>query len=744
MKNRNEVSAYLENISILLLGAYLVVFPLLFTDLTTDLFSIPKQLLTGGVALVLLLLSGAHMLSEGNVRVTRTPFDVPIIIFALVAVASSVISTSKADAILAVAPVVFAVVLYFFFTNLIKSRAALVFLVSSFVLGVTISAGLSALSFFKVYPIPLAYTKVPYFTTVGGLLELAVLIAFSLPMVIAFAYKGLAVLVGGAAAPRDEDKNSLLGIALVGTVATLILAAGLGTTVYQLATTQKPLILPFSTGFQIAFAAISQDSAHMFGVFQGFLFGSGFGTFFSDFMRFKPALFNANQTLWTVPFGTSSNLVLDLLATTGVLGFATFIYILYTGVKEIARARAVHRNPLVQAVTASLIFTLLATVLIPFSIVTTVTFFIIIGLFAGALRSVETPATLQRYYDVIVHFTAYKEGSVMGFHMSPAAEAAPKRQTDAGMAKFFPVSLFLLFSVIVAVTGLYLYWFISSDMVFRHSYVAAAQNNGLQTYYDQRAAMQTFPYREGYFRIASQTDLALANLLASNLPKDSSPSAQVQQTITTLIQESIGNARTATQLSPLNTIDWQNLSSVYRAMIGYGKGADQFAVQFQQQAVQLAPNDPQSYINLGGIYYQLQAWDNAQQAFQVAIQLKPDYANAYYNLGHALESKSDLQNALLAYETVQQLTGPDKDAQKKIATEIDTLKKKIGEQAKAAQQKPTAQQTASSAQQPVELNKPANQLPEQQQPVKIPEPKVTVTPGAASSTPAATTPAPSK
>lgn len=69
------------------------------------------------------------------------------------------------------------------------------------------------------------------------------------------------------------------------------------------------------------------------------------------------------------------------------------------------------------------------------------------------------------------------------------------------------------------------------------------------------------------------------------------------------------------------------------------KDAERFAILTNQQAISIDPNNPQQYLNLGSIYYQLGQWDNAVHQFQIAITLKNDLSNAYYNLGHALEQK---------------------------------------------------------------------------------------------------------
>src|SRR3989344_4240443 len=118
MENKNEVSTYLENISILLLGLMLFGLPLIFTTLTTDGFTLPKQILLVVGGLVLLLLSGARMISEGSVRIRRTPFDIPLALFGMVILVSAALSINRIDSLISTVPAVFAIISFYLVINL--------------------------------------------------------------------------------------------------------------------------------------------------------------------------------------------------------------------------------------------------------------------------------------------------------------------------------------------------------------------------------------------------------------------------------------------------------------------------------------------------------------------------------------------------------------------------------------------------------------------------------------------------
>lgn len=684
---KNEVSSYLENISLLVLGIFLIIFPVFLLTQTTDPLILPKQILFGGVILFQLALFGTKTITQGTIVFRRTPFDLPLGLFALFAILSSVFAVNRADSVIAVVPLLFAILAYFIIVNLVKDESSVLFLLSSAILGACLASFLAVLTFFKIYILPFDFTRIQTFTPLGNLLDQAVY---------------LVVVLALAAYPviRNYKKISprIIGLG----IASLIILAGLSITIYELvappAGGQKLLLLPFETGFQTAFAAISQDTGR---TLQGFLVGSGFGTYMSDFTRFKQAAFNLNQSLWFYTFFKSSSFVLELLATVGILGISAFAFLIARIIKVI-RETGVKENVVLPA----LLLVLAGAFLLPFSFVTQTLIFVVLGIFsAGA-------GTSANFFDIEFSFIA-KKGDT----------------ETSERAKFLPVSFFLLTIIVGAVSAIYAIKYVSSDIFFQRSLVAASKNQGIESYNNQLSAINAFPHRDAYHRVFSQTNLSLANSLVAQQPKNSSPSAQAQQTISSLIQQSINTARNATAVSPQNTLNWQNLSSVYRSLIGFGKDAEKFAILANQQAISLDPNNPQQYINLGGIYYQLGDWENAQRQFQVAVNLKPDFANAYYNLGHALENKGDLQNALAQYQAVKTLIAGDPANSKKIDEEIGALEKKIGSTEQNSKQNVVSGQQSNSAlknQPPLGISEPSAQLPEQKPPVEIhPPPNAT-------------------
>jgi len=674
-------------------------FPVVFTTITTNPIILPKQILLGGVVAILLALQIVKMLAQKTVRIKRTSFDIPILLLALTALLSCFFAVNRIDALTAFFPYFFTILIFFLIVNIVKDKNSLLFLMSSLIIGSSLLSISAVLSFFKIYILPFPGTHSQTFTPLGSLLEQGIYLVLTLT--ISFYYlnrffkskakKGIEVSTESTAISSTTNQERVKVISFG--VASFVILLGIVVTTYALFKLEKPLLLPIETGFQTALSEISLDSGR---VTQGFLLGSGFGTYAVDFSRWKLASFNQYQDLWNLTFFKSSNFPLELLATTGVLGLCAFIFLLIRVIKEI---RISSQNKML----VSLITLFLISILLPLNFTSQVLFFVILGLFAANQGVISK--TQDRFFEIELQLVALKKGLI--------AMEVPQIKNDKSL--ILPSITGVIILAIISIMGYYSIPYISSDLTFQKSLVAASQNNGSLTYQLQAQAIQTFPYRDGFYRVFSQTNLALANALASQQPAGAKPDQTVQQNITTLIQQSINAARQAATVAPQTNLNWQNLSSVYRGLIGFGQNAESFAIVSAQQSINLDPSNPQEYIILGGIYYQLQQWDNAMSQFMTAINLKPDYANSHYNLGHVLEQKGDTQNALAQYQTVRTLVANDKASLEQIDKEIAVLQGK-------AQQANESAVNASPENQPLNISKPQTQLPETTPAVEIPAP----------------------
>jgi Flp pilus assembly protein TadD len=699
-QQRLELVNYIEKASIVILGLLFILFPVFLTNLTTDYFILPKEALVIFAGIVLFALYGVKTLLLEKVQIRRTPFDLAVILFLAAILLSSIFSAAWADSLSNFIPLLFAGLLYFGVVFNAKNEKSVMVLIGSLLTGACLLAIMPILSHFQIYVLPYDFAKTAIFTPTGSNLDQLLYLVFVLPVSLYFILPFiLKKQLKGLLTEKREDLGKILGFGLAG----LIILAGIAISIYNLIQPNGLILLPLETGFQTAFAAISQDAGR---TLQGFLFGNGFGEYLLAFAKFKQASFNTNPTLWGLAFIHSSSFVLELLATTGLLGLLSFLFLCYKVVKE---------RPLFVPV----ILILAAAFILPLTFVSLVPLFFLLAIYA-ALRGISND---QRYFDVELELVAFKKGFI-----TFTSGGERKR----GYEKALSYSVFGLIIILMALLGFLSFDYVSGNVTFAKALVAANQNNGQLTYTYENSAVNSFTgkYNDAYFRVFSQTNLALANSLASSVPQGASVSAQTQQTIYTLVQQSITSARQATTLSPQNPLDWQNLASIYRSLIGFGQNADQFAILAQQQATQLDPSNPQEYISLGGIYYQLGQWDKALAQFQQAATLKPDFPNAYYNIGHTLMQQGDLKGALTQFETVKSLETNDPTNLAKMNSEITQLQAQINQGSEP--------QAATNGQTTLSTNPPAATLPKQTPPVKIPAPEATIAP-TSTPTPAPTT-----
>ncbi len=713
--NKSALSL-VSSVATILTATIFLLFPLFFLTITTDFFTFPKQILIVIGSLLLLVLWGIKVVIERKITFLLNPLNLPIALFAIVLILSTFFSLSSQDSIIQSVPVILLCVLFVTTTNFISEKSSFSIVVTSLIIGSALSTILSICSFFNIYLLPFEAVKNQGFNTHGSPVQYA---AYLVPLLVLCVASLIDIVKKGKLKSIFKDYSYILQL-----VSAIIFAIGLGIVLLQIIKApQKPILLPFNHGFQVAFATISQDAPQRLA--QSLLLGSGYGTFSTDFTRYIAPSFN-NLSFWNLTFAFSSSYILELIATTGILGIFAFAFIFL----NFLRSKAAPTNPLFLSTLSAFILTLL----IPFSFSLVFLLFALLSLFV----CYRTLAKAKGFDVITLNLVTLKQGLIS------VTEEGAKRNKENLLLPSIVLALTLIISVFVLfyLTGTgstarkgYLA-LISSDIKFAKSFSQEALRSGTQTYNLETQAINEYPYRSDYYRLFSQINIALAaNLVTAQQGR--TPSQDVQQNIIALLQQSINSARQAVTLAPLSSVNWQNLGQIYRNLIGVGQNADQFAIASYNQATTLNPSNPGLRIELGGIYYQLKQWDLAQNQFNIAQQLKNDYPNAYYNLGHVFEEKGDLQNALTQYKLVAQLVANDKPNLDKINAEINALQEKIGkEQAANAQTKePTTDNT------PLGVNKPQNEFPPKDPKETIPAPpKGVVTPKPT----ATTTPAPTQ
>jgi hypothetical protein len=345
--------------------------------------------------------------------------------------------------------------------------------------------------------------------------------------------------------------------------------------------------------------------------------GVGGGDYVNAFTAFKPLDFNA-LPLWNLRFGAASSHYLQLLTTNGIIGFAAIILLVFR-IFQVAKTRLVTKaaSSLEAGILGAILLAIAGWILFPAP-------FLIIGL-VWVLLACLTIILADR------GVTAFTKEYQVGTITSPAVAYAICLGLLVGLGA---ITFFTAKSYI-------------GNFFMARSLSFAAKNRGTDTYNAQIRAIDFDPDNDNYRVAYSQTNLALADTLAGQIA-GASPSAATENqkaTVVTLVQQSIREGRNAVALNPKRAANWENLSLIYRNLINFAQGADQWAAESLNQAVLLDPLNPRLRLELGNILVGGNNLTVAAQSYLNAVNLKSDYLPARYALAQILARLGDKENA---------------------------------------------------------------------------------------------------
>lgn len=701
-----KVERLLNLITKVLVLATTFLIPFFMWNITTDGYETAKFLSVSLVTLILLIIWAVRFATTSKITLTKTPFDIPLILLLIVAAVSTIFSKTQATSLLGNLPRInggFAsltlYVLYYFMLVAVLKHIDKLKQMSYILIGSgVVLAILSLLSYFGIY-LPLV-PKLLHFTPTGspfsttaflvlvspfalvaifssgnqgakpiwaGILALfAVAITLTGSMstyLAAFACLGLTLFV----TPAGHIKKyayyllpSLLLTVLIG-VFSFISLPQLSQSNFLYSQAQKfprDAQLPFVTSWKISISAF-RDSP---------FWGSGPATYLSDFTLYKPLDFN-NTRFWNIRFDSAFNEYLQVLATLGVTGLLALLLLTAIFISSAFKALAHHDLPadsgnLPKAISISgvLFFVLLA--LHP----STLTVWLIGLTFLALFTTIQRKAI-----DLNVGMPISKNESVVS-----AFEAIPG----------------IVLMVVLILVGFGLFFigkFTLADYHHKQALNAVVANKGVDAYNQLVKAEQLNPYAERYRVDLAQTNFALANAIAASKP-GSDLTDQDKLNIQNLLSQAINEGKAATTINPQNPGNWEVLGGIYRQIAGVAPNALQFSLDSYGRAIQRDPLNPVLRIAVGGIYYAARNYDLAARFFTDSINLKSDFSNGYYNLAVALRDKGDTQTAIVATEKVLSLV----DKNSPDYTTASNLLKELQDKSATTSAEPPAAKTDSA------------------------------------------------
>ena len=577
--------------------------PLFFVPLTTEFFEFNKLVLLSAALILGFLAWGLKAWAEGHFSIRPNRFDLPVLGIWLSVLVSTIFSDSRLISLIGQHarwhPSLFSatiLTLFYFLVSWNLSAETWKKVKLALLSSASLAAVWSWVQYFGGDLFGASWSGRPTFTPLGSPTALAIftgavaglalqqlwqvkkiygklgwaVLLFALSVTLAFtnvwagwaafAVTFLAQIITAPGEIIKTNRNYILG-----TVAAVILAVGV---ILVPPLFGKTTLLNRALPQEIQLDLKTSWSVAATAFRQKPFTGSGPSTYLTDFTRYKPLRFNQSD-FWTLRFEKPFNEYLRVLAEEGILGILAWLFLIFAVVKSLTQSKV--------SVFGHLALALLAAYLLSYASV--FTGFILLLDLASFAQDAELPKESKR--KVALPFLA------------------------------------LGIAVLGIVLANSLYQAYAAELAHRK---ALSSTNGQEVYNLQTSAIRAFRWRPEYHLNLARTSFILASQLAS---KEGDLTTQEQETIKSLVAQAIAEAKTATDLYPLNAGNWESLAQIYRSLIGLAKDAELWSADSYQKAIALDLFNPILRISYGGLFYQLNEFAKSAEQFKARLRQRP-------------------------------------------------------------------------------------------------------------------------
>lgn len=602
--------------------------PIFFLPFTADPFTFNKRFLVFVAVTVLLVSWVIRLLFHRRVVISVGPATYPFLLLSGVFILSSLIQspTPYLSLLGKTSSIVALTLLFVIATTVNKNNSLILPTLLGLSSSVTLLSIISLLGFIGI--------NIPFVpNNLSG--DAISLFALLIPLIPLFIALGL----------NSKELSSKLSFFVAAALSLSASAAQFSILFIQ--KSQTPLLLPIQAGWAIAVDIFKSGRSAFLGV--------GPENFISAFTRLRPISLNSNPLYWNLRFTYSSNEFLDVLTTTGILGFILFFLIFYKTIKIVLKERLSSKGAYSRPLLIGLISLIISYLVVPASFT---------SLFVATILLVLITLNLKTLTDSTYNLAL----SLFAVKVITRLDSKQEESLSSGQSVFMWIFSLALVSPVV------FFWVYASRSYLASIYTQIAAKtlatNSKVSYEKQIQAYNLEPQNPIYRINFAQTSIALANSLASkpNL------SEQDRTTITQLVQQAIRESKNAANLSPTNISTWENLAVIYKQLLNFADGSVDWAIATYNQAIAIDPSNPSLRLDLGGVFYARGDYDNAIRLFGQAADLKPDWPNAHYNLASAYKAKKDYIKAVSAMEQVVKLLKPEAADYQKAKDELESLK----------------------------------------------------------------------
>ncbi len=363
-----------------------------------------------------------------------------------------------------------------------------------------------------------------------------------------------------------------------------------------------------------------------------FFVGTGTETFAFTFFQFRPAGHNMT-TEWDFLYNKAHNEYLNYLATTGIFGLGS--YLLFIG------AFAWWFIQWHQRVNASARQRQNTDASDTFDALTP-------ALFAGWLSILVT--NFFGFSVVIVQlFLFLFPAMIIALAQQTGQPTVIPAQSGSRLTRFFILLVLLALLALLVLLGRMWY----ADTLFASGYRLARVNQYAQAQPLIRSAI-TLNAGEPLYHDEYSTTLAALTAIAVEQQQATLAAALAKQALT--------ESDTAISISPKNVNFWKSRTKIFYSFSSFDPQFNPAAIQALQRAWELSPNDPKIIYNLAILYGRQNDNVKAIELLQQSIAMKPNYRDAYFALNIFYQEIKDTKKAReILQEYLQKVDPNDKD-----------------------------------------------------------------------------------
>ena len=677
IKNFLNITAVLDIISKYSIYVLALLLPVFFLPWTFNILDFNKQALLAVLVFVSLFAWMINVLISGKIKFNLTGFYIPLGIFVLIVLASTIFSLWNYGSFwgwpLATNESFFTILCFALMAVLMINVLEKSNLIMSFYL-FTISWFLvliyGILQIFGKFIFRFDFAKTISFNTVGTIFSVSILTAVIMPLIIFLlinskrAWKifftvylvvsafflllinfsvawwvlmlsSALIIIFGTMKKDSFDTRWL-------TLPMFFLAISLLFSLFKFQVSGLPNVAPEvylnqKTSFEIIKGALKENP----------VLGSGPGTFVYDFSKFRNPALNLSN-FWEIRFENGNSKVSNILATTGVLGGLSFLlmiaFFVFYGIKFLFKKEKVKgasaENILLQDGLS-------------------------IGLFSGIIAIVfgyffySSNLTL----DFVLFFFA---AGFIALNFGERREIVLKPSSFATLGTTFSFTL-------AFILGLGLFILEGQRYFAEASYMSGVRKMQAQkldaTIKNMEKAVVLNSRSEGidlYLRQLSQVYLRKIGEVTSS----GASQEEISKNVQILITSAINSAKMATDLNPKNVANWENLGVIYQNMIGVISDPDDWVIKTYDEAIKLDPSNPYLVLQKGAALLRKaelvvkekadeknKILINAQNQFEKSISLKSDYFLPHLYMSVLYQMKDKKTEAIREMEEASRLSG---------------------------------------------------------------------------------------